>query len=264
MFKIFWRLISVAIVGLLINVEAQGANLFVKEIQSVRGRVQLIENEQAQSFLDFVDDHRPVNLNGAWQATNIEYTTQIGDQTAIVLGYSDATCSSRQALLIITAKQIWGPYQLGGCDDTLIYQRAEANNSFVAMNPRNSMAWVYTVSDERFRGPATIELPEQLRQFSRAPIPAKKLSAIMHAPRGKDAESNSEKVGPSTSALPRAVAAATRSSSRPNTIPSIVPTESPGHKSTHPPAMTAAQASDVANKVTKNTRSQKQVVIDLT
>jgi hypothetical protein len=260
MLRISWRLILATVIGLLIHFQALGANLVVKEIQSVRGRVQLVENERAQSFLEFVDEHRVLNLSSGWQSTNIEYSTQIGDQTAIVMGYSDAACSSRQALLIVTAKRIWGPYQLGGCEDTLIYQRGEANDSFVAMNPRDSMAWVYTVSDERFRGPAAIELPEQLRQFSRAQVPPEKLPAFAPILKGKDTTVNSGTAATSASTPRRAEPGVSRSP-----LPTTKSTSAgSGLSPIRPPKMSPADASDVANKVARTTRPQKQVVIDLT
>ena len=273
---LFWRLIFSVMAGLLMHVQAHSASVLIKEVQTVRGRIQLLENERSQSFLVFADEARQLVLNSAWQNANIEHTTQIGNQTAIVLGYSDMACSSRQALLVVTPQRVWGPYQLGGCDDVLIYQRGEANDSFVVMSPSDSMAWVYTVSDERFRGPARIDLPAQLRQFSRpaiatAPVPPPvplsppaPAPIAIPAPATASREPGFQPRPPVTSTARPAPSTRPVSAAAPVT-PSAVSTTPPAR--TNPirqPKLSATDASAVTNEVTKTTRPQKQIVIDLT
>ena len=256
--------------------QAHAAATLIKEVPTVRGLMRLVENEQLNSFLVFPQEQRQLILNSAWRSTNIEYLTQVGDQTVVVMAYADALCTSRQALIAVTPRGVWGPYQVGGCEDTLIYQRSEAKDSFVALNPRDAMAWVYTASDEKFRGPARIELPEQLRQFvSTAPsLPTP--TPITTPP----TETPKVVAPPVTTQAPRAQrtsrqsagAAASIPLALPPTAPSVVTTTTTAAASApqrqnpvqnRSPKFSSADASVVAEKVAKTTRPQRQVVIDL-
>ena len=242
--------------------QAHAAATLIKEVSSVRGLMQLVENEQLNSFLVFPQEQRQLALNSAWRDTNIEYLTQVGDQTVVVMAYADRSCSSRQALVVVTARRVWGPYQVGGCDNTLIYQRSETKDSFVVLNPNDAMAWVYTAKDERFRGPAIIDLPEQLRQFSITPSaqppllppPVKAQTAqTPHTPQ-KAVKNSSAGASPPSATRPTAPLAR-----MPITAPSGRQIPAP----TRSPKLSAADASVVAENVTKTTKPQRQVVIDL-
>ena len=248
--------------------QAHAEATLIKEVPSVRGRMQLVENEQFNSFLVFPQEQRQLILNSAWRETNIEYLTQVGDQTVVVMAYSDALCTSRQALIAVTPKGVWGPYQVGGCEDTLIYQRSEAKDSFVALNPKDAMAWVYTTNDEKFRGPSRIELPEQLRQFvPTTPSPQSKTPPTATRPG----------VAPPVMAqTPRAPRTSSQGASAAGAVPLAVPPTVPtaGTITAEPrqrqnpapnrsPKFSSADASVVAEKVAKTTKPQRQVVIDL-
>ncbi len=259
--------------------QAQAAVTLIKEVPSVRGRMQLVENEQLNSFLVFPQEQRQLVLNNAWRNTNVEYLTQVGDQTVVVMAYADAQCTSRQALLAVTPRGVWGPYQIGGCEDTLIYQRSEAKDSFVALNPKDAMAWVYTASDEKFRGPARIELPEQLRQFV-APAPLPPAAAPISTP---SIDTPTAVAPPATTQAPRAQrasrpsAGATAPTPAPAPIPLVLPPTAPAAVTipaaaapqrqnpvqNRGPRFSSADASVVAEKVAKTTRPQRQVIIDL-
>lgn len=253
--------------------QAQAAVTLIKEVSSVRGRMQLMENEQLNSFLVFPQEQRQLVLNSAWRNTNVEYLTQVGDQTVVVMAYADALCTSRQALIAVTPRGVWGPYQLGGCEDTLIYQRSEAKDSFVALNPKDAMAWIYTATDEKFRGPARIELPEQLRQFvSPAPLPPA-ATPISTPP----IDTPTAVAPPATTQAPRAQRPSRQSAGTAPPIPLVLPPTAPAAVTitaaaapqrqspvqNRGPRFSPADASVVAEKVAKTTRPQRQVVIDL-
>ena len=253
--------------------QAHAEATLIKEVPSVRGRMQLVENQQLNSFLVFPQEERQLILNSAWRETNIEYLTQVGDQTVVVMAYSDALCTSRQALIAVTPRGVWGPYQIGGCEDTLIYQRGEAKDSFVALNPKDAMAWVYTANDEKFRGPARIELPGQLRQF----VPITPPLPLSTPPTPPPAARPPVVAGPEVAAkTPRAPQANIQNPSAPLSSPPALPavasaartiaTAPPQRQNPSPnrsPKFSPADASVVAEKVAKTTRPQRQVVIDL-
>ena len=253
--------------------QAHAAPALIKEVTSVRGRMQLVENEQLNSFLVFPQEQRQLILNSSWRDTNIEYLTQVGDQTVVVMAYSDALCTSRQALIAVTPRGVWGPYQVGGCEDTLIYQRGEAKDSFVALNPKDAMAWVYTANDEKFRGPARIELPGQLRQFVPTTPPLPISTPPTTPPAATPPVVAGSQVAGKTPRAPQAnVQNPSAPASLPPAIPAIVPaartiaTAPPQRLNPSPdrsPKFSSADASVVAEKVAKTTRPQRQVVIDL-
>ena len=267
------------VLGLLLPAfyQAHAAVTLIKEVPSVRGLMQLVENEQLNSFLVFPQEQRQLMLNSAWRNTNVEYLTQVGDQTVVVMAYADAQCTSRQALLAVTPRGVWGPYQIGGCEDTLIYQRSEAKDSFVALNPKDAMAWVYTASDEKFRGPARIELPEQLRQFvSPATLPPA-TTPISTPP----IDTPKAVAPPAMTQAPRAqrISRQSASAAAPAPIPLALPPTAPtavtitaaaaaapqrqSPVQNRSPRFSSADASAVAEKVAKTTRPQRQVNIDL-
>lgn len=259
--------------------QAHAAPALIKEVTSVRGRMQLVENEQLNSFLVFPQEQRQLTLNSSWRDTNIEYLTQVGDQTVVVMAYSDALCTSRQALIAVTPRGVWGPYQIGGCEDTLIYQRGEAKDSFVALNPKDAMAWVYTANDEKFRGPVRIELPEQLRQFvpTTPSLPLPLPLPISTPPATPQAATPPVVAGPQVAGkTPRAPQANMKNPSAPASLPSAAPAIAPAARTTataspqrqnpspdRSPKFSSAEASVVAEKVAKTTTPQRQVVIDL-
>jgi hypothetical protein len=280
-----WLLAAIAL--LLGCFQSHAGAVLIKEVPSVRGRMQLVENEQLNSFLVFPQEQRQLILNSAWRNTNIEYLTQVGDQTVVVMAYSEALCSSRQALVVVTPRGVWGPYQLGGCEDTLIYQRSEAKDSFVALNPMDAMAWVYTANDEKFRGPARIDLPEQLRQFvpnsSSPPVSTPTPPTIASPPVTSPAPQPPQKdiQSPSTASVPSAPPTSEPSqksvqspsnvsirsvppASEPPFIKSATaPTQKQSPAPNRSPKFSSTDASIVAEKVAKTTKPQRQVVIDL-
>ena len=253
--------------------QAHAAPALIKEVTSVRGRMQLVENEQLNSFLVFPQEQRQLILNSSWRDTNIEYLTQVGDQTVVVMAYSDSLCTSRQALIAVTPRGVWGPYQVGGCEDTLIYQRGEAKDSFVALNPKDAMAWVYTANDEKFRGPARIELPGQLRQFVPTTPPLPISTPPTTPPAATPPVVAGSQVAGKTPRAPQAnVQNPSAPASLPPALPAIVPaartiaTAPPQRQNPSPdrsPKFSSADASVVAEKVAKTTKPQRQVVIDL-
>src|SRR5450830_1383646 len=93
----------------------------ISSFESSRGQVLVYEDAGRASF-QFEQGGR-LNLPADWRETNVERTVPLKNQnTAVVVSYADSKCAASQALIVITPSKIWGPYHLGGCEETLAYQ----------------------------------------------------------------------------------------------------------------------------------------------
>jgi hypothetical protein len=147
------------------SLSATAAPAFIAQYDTLRGNVEHWE-EKGVSQLRLTREGRTLNLDRNWRNANIDSVTKLNDgNTAMVVSYAEGRCSARQSLIVMTMSTIYGPYELGDCEDTLAYQRSDDGNAFVVMRlaARETLAWVYTVADGNFRGPAIVELPQQLR-----------------------------------------------------------------------------------------------------
>lgn len=218
---------------------AKAASL-VSQFESARGPVSHLEEPNGRAYLNLERSGKRVPFPATWRNTNVEHAMDLGTQTAVVVSYSEPGCEARLALLVVTPAVVWGPYQLGECNDMLAYQRSEDRSSFVAIRADGSrpLAWVYSTLDQNFRGPAKVELPSSLAALTAA-RPAPRAPAPTRTP------------APSPAAPPAPAARPPKPANPPPTA-AVVPVFSP------------KDAGTVAEEMRRTTRSQRRVNIDLT
>lgn len=231
--------------------EAQAAEL-VSQFESTRGPVSHYESENGSAHLLLERANKRVPLPAAWRNTNIEHTMDLGSETAVVVSYSDSKCEARLALLVVTPAVVWGPYDLGGCNEMLAYQRSADGTAFVAIRADGSkpLAWTYSTVDQDFRGPAEVALPPSLAALTTTPAkPATAPKPAAPAP-GK---------APTATARPSAPPP-------PKPAPSPVPAapSAPSPAPAPAPVFSPSEAGSVAEEVRRTTRAKRRVNIDLT
>lgn len=257
----------------------------VSHFNSTNGPVRFNEMSGRASF-QFEQSGKTAYLPDDWRESTVERVVALsGPTTAVVISYSSVTCAARQALMIITKDQVAGPYQLGGCEDSLAYQVSIDRNSLVAIrtDARPVFAWVYTADTREFRGPTTVVLPGSLAKLmssyteavphedtapAHAPIKAdpvkqeRRLTTIAKAalksptqPRDKPSV-GVQVASASESKTPRTFAQGDESLNLVKAAP--VPTPS-----FRKPALSANDAEVITQEVKKSTKAQPQVTIDL-
>lgn len=228
-----------------LSFDAQAANL-ISQFESARGPVSHLEEANGKAHLLLERTGKRVPLPPQWKNTNVEQTMDLGSQTAVVVSYSDRSCDARLALLVVTPAIVWGPYQLGECNDMLAYQRSDDGTSFVAIraNGTRPLAWVYSAFDQELRGPAKIALPSSLAALASVPEP--------EPPRP---------IAPPVAKMPAPPNQATPPPPKPTTPAPTKPTAPPP---VAVPVLSQKDAGTVADEVRRTTRSQRRVNIDLT
>lgn len=139
----------------------------ISRFMSTSGSVQLNETN-GRALLRFDQSGKIATLPADWRETSIERVVSLNKQaTGVVISYASGVCASRQALMVITPTMVAGPYQLGGCEDSLAYQVSNDRDAFVAIrtDAQPVMAWVYNANTREFRGPATVTLPNSLARL---------------------------------------------------------------------------------------------------
>jgi hypothetical protein len=151
---------------------------------------------------------------------------------------------------VITPTNIWGPYAIGACEQAMAYQVTANEEALVAMpaDGRSRNAWVYSSDDSALRGPARVNLPDNLSRLA--------------GPAADTASAPTVKPPPALVPLPVAPVAAQAppvpAPAKPASAAQSVP------RPPRAPKLSKDDASAISQELKATTKPQPRVTLDLT